>query len=398
VTKMLLVARHEFWRHVTRRGFLFAIIGLPLLLMLIMGGSIWFFASGVREPVGVVDWSEQLLPVADYTPAQPRLVPLRAYEDETAARQALERGDLQAYFVVPPEFPGRYEVTLYYLEEPHEAIHPAFRRYLRASLLQGVDPAVAQRFTGTAADVTFVSLGEERGRGNPITFIVPYFFSLLSVIAIFTTGGYLLQAVVDEKENRTMEILITTVSPTQLMSGKIIGLVGVGLVQMGVWSAGLLLLYLVLQAYMPGLAAIRVPLSTVIVALAWFGPFYLLVATLMAAIGISVTSVSEGQQATGFISLMSMAPLWFLFIFLNSPNSPLAVALSLFPLTAPISMLVRWQVTEVPAWQLLVSWLLLASTAVFSLFLVSRLLRVGMLRFGQPLRFREALGALVGKQ
>jgi ABC-2 type transport system permease protein len=146
------------------------------------------------------------------------------------------------------------------------------------------------------------------------------------------------------------------------------------------------------------LAAIQVPLSTVIVALAWFGPFYLLVATLMAAIGISVTSVSEGQQATGFISLMSMAPLWFLFIFLNSPNSPLAVALSLFPLTAPISMLVRWQVTEVPAWQLLVSWLLLASTAVFSLFLVSRLLRVGMLRFGQPLRFREALGALVWKQ
>jgi ABC-2 type transport system permease protein len=105
--------------------------------------------------------------------------------------------------------------------------------------------------------------------------------------------------------------------------------------------------------------------------------------------------VSEGQQATGFISLFSMAPLWFIFIFLNSPNSPLAVALSLIPFTAPISMLVRWQVTEVPAWQLLVSWLLLAGTAVFSLFLVSRLLRVGMLRYGQPLRWREALSALV---
>jgi ABC-2 type transport system permease protein len=392
---MFLIARHEFWRHVLRRGFLFAVLGLPLLLMLIMGGSIWFFASGAREPMGVVDQAGQLLPPADYEPAQQRLVPILGYQTETAARQALEQGDIQAYFVVPPEFPGRYEVRLYYLEDPHEAIHPAFQRYLRASLLQEVEPVVAQRFVGPVVQVTFVSLAEERGRGNPIAFIVPYLFSLLSVIAIFTTAGYLLQAVVDEKENRTMEILITTVSPTQLMSGKIVGLVGVGLVQLGLWLAGLLILFLVARANLPELAAIQIPLSTVLVAALWFGPFYLLIAALIAAIGISITSVSEGQQATGFISLFSMAPLWFIFIFLNSPNSPLAIALSLIPFTAPISMLVRWQVTEVPAWQLVVSWLLLAGTAVFSLFLVSRLLRVGMLRYGQPLRWREALSALV---
>jgi ABC-2 type transport system permease protein len=398
VTKTFLIARHEFWRHVLRRGFLFAIIGLPLLLLLIMGGSIWFFASGARDPIGVVDQSGQLLSPADYTPAGERPVPILAFDSETAARQALEAGDIQAYFVVPPEFPEPYQVHLYYLEEPHEAVHPAFGRYLRTGLLQEVEPVVAQRFIDTAVNVTFVSLAEERGRGNPIGFILPYLFSLLFVIAIFTTAGYLLQAVVDEKENRTMEILITTVSPTQLMSGKIIGLVGVGLVQIGLWSAGLIVLFLILRANFPGLAAIEVPLSTVLVAVAWFGPFYLLVATLMAAIGISVTSVSEGQQATGFISLLSMAPLWFVFIFLNSPNSPLAVALSLFPLTAPISMLVRWQMTEVPAWQLLVSWLLLATTAVFSLFLVSRLLHVGMLRYGQPLRWGEAMSALVRRR
>lgn len=396
MTKMLLVARHEFWRHVLRRGFLFAIIGMPLLLLFIIGGSIWFFASGIRDPVGVVDQSGLMLPVADYTPAEPRLVPIRAFDSETAARQALEQGDIQAYFLVPPEFPDPYQVSLYYLEEPHEAIQPAFWRYLRAGLLQEAEPAVAHRFVDGPADITFVSLAEERGRGSPVGFILPYLFSLLSVVAIFTTAGYLLQAVVDEKENRTMEILITAVSPTQLMAGKIIGLVGVGLVQIGLWMAGLAVLFLILRANIQELEVIEVPLSTVLVAVAWFGPFYLLVATLIAAIGISVTSVSEGQQATSVVSLLSVAPLWFTFIFLNSPNSPLAIALTLFPFTAPISVLVRWQMTAVPAWQLLVSWLLLAITAVLSLFLVSRLLRVGMLRYGQPLRLGEAWRAVVG--
>ena len=119
-----------------------------------------------------------------------------------------------------------------------------------------------------------------------------------------------------------------------------------------------------------------------------------MMACFMAAIGVSVSEVSEGQQASSIVTLLAAVPLWFAPALITIPDSPLAVALSLFPFSAPLTILVRWSLTEIPPWQLASSWLILAGTAAFSLWLVGRLLHFGMLRYGQRLSLREIARAL----
>jgi ABC-2 type transport system permease protein len=166
------------------------------------------------------------------------------------------------------------------------------------------------------------------------------------------------------------------------------------MLQISIWFGMGYVAFRLLSRNLDNFPALDVPFELVAIAILWFVPFYLIVASLMTAVGLSVTEVSEGQQAVGILSLLSMAPLWFFALFINAPNSTLAVFMTLFPLSSFLTVLMRWGFTEIPAWQYLVSWLLTAGTAMLSLYAVSRVLRAGMLRYGQKLSFREITGAL----
>lgn len=194
-----------------------------------------------------------------------------------------------------------------------------------------------------------------------------------------------------------MEILITSLKPEQLMVGKIVGLVGLGFVQITIWAAIAVTGLLIAKSQIPQFPEMTLPLETAVIAIAWFVPFYVMIAALMTTIGISVTAVSEGQQAAGIISMLSMLPLYFTFFIIERPNSALTQALSFIPFTSPLTMLTRTQVSDVSWMTMVSSWLILAGSAAFSLFLVSKLLRVGMLRYGQKLTLREVARVLRGK-
>jgi ABC-2 type transport system permease protein len=389
--KLYYVARFEFLRHIKRRGFIFAVVGLPTILIGIAVLIGFFFAGNAGEPFGVLDQSGLLLNLENYTAEDEDASPIFAYADETAARQALTDGEIQAYFIVPPDYLETGRVTVFHEGNPNDSIYSAFRHYARTSLLQESDSAVATRFTEGAVDVNFISLSEEEQQTNPLEAIIPFFFGFMIVMAIFTTGGYLLQAVVDEKENRTMEILATSMKPEYLMIGKIVGLVALGLVQLGIWAGGATLAILYFRTRVPELAELTFPVETAVLALLWFLPFYLVIASIWTAIGLMVTEVSEGQQAMGIMSLLTMSPLWLLAIFLENPNSPLSVAFTLIPFTSPLTILMRRVSGAIPTWQLALSWTLLILTAALGMFAVSRLLRIGMLRYGKRVTVRELM-------
>jgi len=126
------------------------------------------------------------------------------------------------------------------------------------------------------------------------------------IIAMFTSGGYLMQAVVEEKENRTMEVIITSVSSTQFMAGKIIGDTCVGLTQILAWLLLIIIPILVERNAVPFLQSIQLSAQTLAVLGFTMLPSFVLVAALMATIGATVTEAREGQQMTGLISL----PVW----------------------------------------------------------------------------------------
>lgn len=387
--KLFYVARFEFVRHIKRRGFIFAVVGLPAIMIGITVLIALFVSGNADEPLGVLDQSGLLLDLENYSSIDEDDPPIFAYADETAARAALENEEIQAFFVVLPDYLESGRVTVYHRGNPNDVIYDAFDNYAQASLLQESDPAVATRFTEGAIDVEFVSLSEEGEQPNPLEAILPFIFGFMIVMAIFTTGGYLLQAVVDEKENRTMEILATSVKPEYLMSGKIIGLVALGFVQLFIWAVGAAAVFFYFRARVPELTELTFPTETALLALLWFLPFYLVIASIWTAIGLMVTEVSEGQQSMGVISLLTMSPLWLIGVFIENPNGPLAVAFTLIPFTSPLTVLMRRATDVIPFWQMALSWGLLILTAVLGMFAVSRLLRFGMLRYGKRVTWRE---------
>ena len=230
-----------------------------------------------------------------------------------------------------------------------------------------------------------------------MSFVLPLVAGVLFMVAIMTSAGYLLQAVTTEKENRTMELMITSVSPEQLMGGKALGLMGVSLTQLGVWAAtGVIAAWVATR----GLEIVRlghVPWSTVGVILAFFFPGYALVGGIMAAIGSAVTEQRQGQQIAAILNMIFMAPFFLIALIMSRPNSPLMVVFTLFPPTAFLTVVLRWSVTVVPWWQLIASWVLLVAAAGFSLWCSARILRAGMLRYGQRLSLRAVWAAVAAR-
>ncbi|MFQ5436982.1 MAG: ABC transporter permease, partial [Anaerolineae bacterium] len=369
---------------------------MPLILAVIMAGVILFFAGKEDEPVGMVDLADVTIPTEDYTQFIEEMddssVPWVKFENEVAAQAALEADDIQAYALVPADYLSTGEVTLYHQGNTFDGISSDLAAYLRASLLAIGDESLQARLWQTP-DAKFISLGSDDSP-NPFSVIITFFIGFLFLIAIFSTAGFLIQAIVDEKENRTMEILITSLKPEELMVGKILGLVGLGFVQIAIWGALIVTGLLIAKSQIPQFPEFSVPMETAVIAIAWFVPFYVMIAALMTAIGVTVTAVSEGQQAASIISLLSMAPLYLTFVIIERPNSALSQALSLIPFSSPLTMLARTQVTHVSLGMLLLSWVILAGSAAMALFMVSKLLHFGMLRYGQKMSLREVVRVL----
>ena len=194
-------------------------------------------------------------------------------------------------------------------------------------------------------------------------------------IALFVSGP------VEEKENRTMEIMISSVNPGQLMTGKIIGNIAVGLTQLIIWLIFGWIGLKVGGQFWPLLQDFSLPPNYILVLLLVLLPSFVMVAAIMAAIGATMTEAREAQQVSGMFSLPIMIPYYISSSIIMNPNSPLAVGLSYFPLTAPITILIRMAFTVVPAWQIALNIGILVVFAILAIWFAGRAFRLGMLRY-----------------
>lgn len=389
MNKTILVMKHEFWRHFKRRSFLFAVLGLPVLMITIGAGVVFFFNSKSDDPVGIVDQAGIVMDPTAYATIEKNSVPFEPFAEETAAHDALIEKEIQAYFVLPEDYLQTGQVTLYHNGDTFEEVTGDISDYLRTSLLSTGDPILLERFHDNSLDIRFQSLSESGQPRSELGIILPFAVGIVFLIAVFSTSGLLLQAIVDEKENRTMEILITSLTPEELMIGKVLGLVLLGFIQIGVWLGLVFIGLAIARSNIAGFPTISISPVGLFVIVAWFVPFYILIASVISSIGISITSVSEGQQIVGLTSILSMFPLYFVWLIIESPNSTFNLILSLIPFSAPLTILTRTQIATVPIWQMILSWLILAGTAALALYLNSRLLRLGMLRYGKRVSWRE---------
>jgi len=393
MTKFWRVAWHEYSRHVFRKRFLFALLSMPLFLaLMVMLVILVIWMDSNPTPIGYIDHSALLAnPLPQPAVKWPmRTVPMLPYTDESVAKADLQAGKIQTYYILPEDYLESGQVEEFYIKEPKGIAIEQFTSFLSTNLLVNQPKDIAKRILdGTQLIIRSSDNKRESSQERLVNIILPFISGILFIIAMSTSSGYLMQAVVEEKENRTMEIMVTSVSPGQLMSGKILADIAVGITQIVVWSLFIALILIFGRDFIPFLSGFTFSGSMILILIAVMVPAFIMICGLMAAVGATVTEASEGQQIMGLFTIPIWIPYILIATFLQNPNSPLAIALSFFPLTAPMTVAMRVGFTNIPNWQVITSIVILVLSAVGSIWLAGRAFRLGMLRYGQRLHWKE---------
>ncbi|MGD8902627.1 MAG: ABC transporter permease [Anaerolineae bacterium] len=404
MSQILLVAGQELWINLRRPGFILmtllvpALGGLALLLGSLLGSDVEGFLESQFTPqdtvTGYVDHSDLL--DAELPQYVGRFI---AYPDEALGRGALLAEEIDALVVLPEDYMDSGRVVVYGIGGGFSTFVAAdegdLRSFLVASLLEGkVDAAIRDRALAPMKleTVTLNEKGEESEESAFSLvgdFVLPYAFSILFVMTLFTTSGFLLQGVSEEKEGRIIEILLSSISSTQLLAGKILGLGALGLIQVIVWiGAGAALLSAATAIFaMAGI--MKFSLGTIALALVYFVLGYLLFATLMAVAGSMGTTQRESQQIASLFSLAAAIPFMAISFVFTNPHSPLAVALSYIPLTSPVMMLLRLGISDVPPAEIAISLVLLVAGIALSLWAGAKIFRASLLMYGKRPSLRD---------
>ncbi len=396
--KIHLVAKHEYLKLVKKRSFLLGTLGFPALIVIVMAVSI-FASLGKRGklPVGYVDYAgvfaETLIPS---TIEKTEVVVFQAFDTKDAALEKLRTNQLQALYILLADYKQTGKVELYYMaQRPSEIVQADFTKFLKAHLISDQPPEVQTRLLeGTNLIIRSADGSREFDSRNIISFFIPFIAAFLFVIAVMSAGGYMLEAVTEEKENRTIEILVTSLRPEELIGGKALGLMGVGLTQLLIWVLTGVAGLLVLAQFVEQIRSISIPWSILAVVGVFFLPAYALMSGMMTIIGSMVSDGKQGQQISGIINMLFTLPFFFMTLIMAKPNHPIVIGLSLFPTTAFITITMRWAITTIPAWQLITSLVILTLFAVLSIWVAARVFRLGMLRYGQRLNVKRMLDAL----
>ncbi|MEO0556713.1 MAG: ABC transporter permease, partial [Bacteroidota bacterium] len=287
------------------------------------------------------------------------------------------------------------------------AVRTTVRR-ARAELAGADSLTIAQFESSVGFDRVTVSADGDGGDNALGRFLLANVLSLLVYIAILIYGAMVMRGVIEEKANRIVEVVASSVTPFELMMGKVLGIGAVGLTQLIGWS---LLMFLfsalaspIMLALAPDTASSAAPNGApfdvtatasilspglLVAFVLFFLGGYLLFSGLFAAVGSAVDQESDAQSMQAPIMIPLVLPVLFLTAVADNPDGPLAVFLSLFPVSSPVTMIVRMAVSDVPWWQVALSLALLVAAFVGVIALAARIYRVGILMYGKKATFKD---------
>lgn len=418
-----LVIKHEISTTLGKPSFWLTTFVFPLIIFVITFGS-QILAQDLTEDqpdgglipglggpgqetaaqiIGYVDEAGVITQIPEAIPAEL----LREFASRTAADAGIAAGEIEQYYVLPEEFLDTGEVILVqasFSPFAQLAEDSWFEYVITYNLVEDVDVAVL--LLNPMPQVRSESLAVSDESPTPeadgvATSLVSTGMLFIFFFVLTMSSGFMLRSVTQEKENRVMELLLLSLRPRDLMLGKILGLGLVALLQMAIWLGGGLFIVgrgLPIAGLAAGALSQTLPSGFVVWAVLYFLFGYLTFASLLGALGTLAPTMREGSQFTFLVLLPLMIPLWLNSVFIEAPDGTLATALSIFPLTSPVSMVARMTATSVPIWQVLLSLGLLAATTYGLILLSARFFRSDTLLSSAPLdmkRIRQELKRLI---
>lgn len=401
------ILKREYLSRILTKGFWISTALFPLLTLgfTILPKILTDRTRSSPEPIRIVDVKGDFYPVlrrvldnaddAETSPPveleDPRGRPINQIRNDLNAKA--EKGEIQGYFVIDDASLRKSEVV-YFARNPSSAISSdLLRTSLRESITRyrlmkigvngrQVEDAIQRVFI----DIQKATNDPEKRESGVSAFFMSFALTMFIYFTLIFYGVYILRGVLEEKSNRIVEIMISSVKPFHLMIGKIFGIGLVGLTQIAIWSVFALLITIPAMAGLFMINKDAIPTVNP-VAVAFFPVYfilgYFLYATIYAGIGSMFNSDEDAQQMVSVASLLLVVPMMLLMPVIKNPSGKLAIWLSLVPFFAPILMYLRINIQMPPAWQIALSIAIMMVTILVMVWLVSKIYRVGILMYGK---------------
>jgi ABC-2 type transport system permease protein len=416
--KVWAVIRREFIERVRTKWFLIStILGPIFMVTMTVLPSLLTMKTGRINDVIIVD--EGAGPVLDrlqaqlsrsgrFTTSVMQIEPERHQAVLDSLTAAVTGQTLDGFMILLPttveigsaEYRGRNVSSL----RDMEILNRSLRQAILVERLNrvGVDPGVVQEAQANIELRTLrISRRGATGESGEATFILGYFVGLILYMVILLYGINVMRSVIEEKQNRIVEVLVSSLKAFQLLAGKVIGVGAVGLFQFGIWSftgwlmvkfrAQILGLFGVSQAAMANLALPKVGGILLVMAGLYFLVGYVLYSSMFAAVGSACNTESEAQQAQQPVMMVLILSLMLLFPVLNDPGGRLAVVASMIPVSAPIIMPIRVAASDVPTSEIVMSLLIGVLACAAVVWVAARIYRIGILMYGKRPSIKELL-------
>jgi ABC-2 type transport system permease protein len=314
---------------------------------------------------------------------------LLPYPSLEKALAELQSGRLLACYVIDPDYLQNGRVTSYTQEKGFfkDIVLPgrgALNDLLRASLIRQVLASPSYDRVLNPARIKEMKLDKQgmvvEGADQfqkMMSFFGPFGVALLLTISIFSASGYLLQSTSEEKQNRVIEVILSSVKPDQLLAGKMLGLGAAGLMQVALYVLVLIVPSMIM------FVALKLSLLQLMLSLVYFLLGFLLFASIMASCGMIGNNLQESAQLSTVFTLTSMIPMMLMGILMQNADGTLAKALSYIPLTAPVTMLIRTSMAKPPVLDYVLSLLSLVVGILLAIRVASKIFRFASLMYGK---------------
>jgi ABC-2 type transport system permease protein len=434
MSKIGLIIQREYTTRVKKRSFIIMTILTPILMaaMILIPGYLASKEDNQEKVIAVVDKTnitQGAIPQTEYLKFEYLQDP-----DVEKLKKNFETSGYYAILFIPENVLTASRVQLYSNQQTTMQVSEHISSALRGFFTQvkmkneNVPLDIMERIkTSISVDtIQWTSAGEEKEGSAEIVAVIGYISGFLMYMFIFMFGTQVMRGVMEEKTNRIVEVIVSSVKPFQLMMGKVVGIAFVGLTQFVIWivltfgliygAKGVLLnnskaVTSVTQSLMDANAAsqaaptnvagfqkifdelsakfdsVNFPLIIGCFIFFFIGG-YLLYASLFASVGSAVDNDTDTQQFMLPITIPVVLGLFVMINAMQTPNSTISVVFSLIPLTSPIVMMARIPY-GVPVWQLATSAILLIITFLGTIWLAAKIYRTGILMYGKKVNYAE---------
>lgn len=404
--KALIVAKWEYLEKIKSKAFIISLILTPafILAFSILPALFAGDESDETRIIGIMDltgsYFEDLkteLEEFELENQQPLYVVLDLYNKNSSEEELIIQADGKV-------LDGRLESYLLIKENEDDEMKFEFRsksvgkfrdisriekklnliKNERELIDHGIDPGVLKVIEEeiNVEPVKIEEIGTEKRQGFEVVFLSSIVFVLLLMMMIIYSGQMLVRSLLEEKSNRLMEILVSSCTPEELLAGKVIGLSALGLTQLTIWV--LIGLSLTASAFIP-----MEIFNNIIPIILYFALGFVFYTTLFVGIGSVISSEQEAQQITTYLSILLVVPVVLLFPAIQNPDALFVKILSYIPLTLPSIMILRMNIGPVPAWEIILTFIILISSILISIRLSSKIFRIGILSYGKMPSFKE---------